>query len=217
MQDEAEKAGGEGALVCRLAGAGDQWENLKDRMEHTLKPRRFTHSLGVVEEAVAMGRRFGGDLVKLALAGLVHDGAKEYSAGELLALAEAESLITDPAERENPSLLHGPVGAWLAQQEWGISDPVILESIRLHTTAGAEMSIEACIVFMADLIEPGRTYDGVELLRRLCGEDLRAAMIEAITRTFAYLEQKELPLHGGSTRCLNWLIKERGMEWRARN
>jgi ribosome silencing factor RsfS/YbeB/iojap len=171
---------------------------------------RLLHSLLVADEAVIMGRRFGGDLTRLALAGLLHDGAKEMPTPALLALAEAQGLITDPAERARPSILHGPVAAWLAERHWGISDPVILEAIRFHTTGGPGMSREACIIFMADLIEPSRDYPGVELLRRLCRQDLRAAMIEAINQTFDYLARKKQPVHAGMTRCLEWLRQEKG-------
>jgi len=217
MDETRGQAGYEAAAVCFQAGAESQWLRLRERVEGELKPKRFVHSLAVADEAVAMGRVFGGDLVKLAIAGLTHDGAKGLSDDELLALGGAEGLITDPAQRENPSLLHGPAAAWLARHEWGVDDPVILESICLHTSGDAGMSLEASIVFMADLIEPGRVYDGVDILRRLCREDLRAAMIEAIEQTFEYLKRSGLPPHQGTYRCLEWLKTERGITWKARN
>ncbi|MCL2120686.1 MAG: bis(5'-nucleosyl)-tetraphosphatase (symmetrical) YqeK, partial [Clostridiales bacterium] len=154
---------------------------------------------------------------KLAMAGLLHDGAKALEPKELIRYGESHALLTDPAERLNPSLLHGPVAAWLACHAWGVEDPVVLEAIRLHTAGDAGMSKEAGIVFMADLIEAGRNYEGVEKLRRLCREDLQAAMIEAIEQTMVYLEHMKKPLHGGTIRCLAWLKKERGMEWRAKS
>jgi predicted HD superfamily hydrolase involved in NAD metabolism len=211
------EAGKAGERLCARAGCGERWRSLKDKLAGELKPQRLEHSLATADEAVIMGRAFGGDLARLALAGLLHDRAKDLGDEGLLALGEARGLITDPAERENPSLLHGPVGAWLVSREWGVEDPVILEAIRLHTTGGRDMSREACIVFMADLIEPGRTYDGVEALRRLCRQDLRAAMLEAIEQTLIYLERQKLPLHRGTLRCLAWLQEERGMTWTARN
>ncbi len=211
------RPGSRGAEVCRLAGCGEEWQRLQTELAGRLKLRRLNHSLAVADQAVAMGHLFGGDLVKLALAGLLHDSAKELDNEQLLALAEARGLITDPAERANPSILHGPVGAWLAFQQWGIEDPIILEAIRLHTTGGPAMGLEACIIFMADLIEPGRSYNGVEILRRLCRQDLRAAMIEAIEQTLVYLERKKLPLHQGTLRCLEWLKEERGIVWKAKN
>ena len=216
-KDDHVEAEGAGALVCRLAGIGDQWDSLKAKLGDRLSENRYIHSQLVADTAVAMGRAFGGDLVKLALAGLLHDGAKELGNEKLLAIGEAEGLITDLAEKENPYLLHGPVGAWMAQSEWEITDSIILEAIRLHTTGEAGMSKEACIVFMADLIEPKRAYRGVEVLRQLCREDLQAGMIEAITQTYTYLARGNRPLHQGMARCLAWLKEERGIEWKVKN
>ncbi|MCL2166589.1 MAG: bis(5'-nucleosyl)-tetraphosphatase (symmetrical) YqeK [Clostridiales bacterium] len=211
------RAGAGAEIVCQQAGEEALWQSLKGRMAENLNPKRFLHSLEVADVSVDMGRVFGGDLPKLAIAGLLHDGAKDIGHQDLLRYGEAYALITDPAERLNPSLLHGPVAAWLACHEWGVEDPAILEAIRLHTAGDAGMSKEAGIVFMADLIEDGRNYEGVETLRRLCREDLQAAMIEAIEQTMVYLEHTKKPLHGGTVRCLAWLKKERGMGWKAKS
>ena len=206
---ETESAGGmpgsRAARACEQAGAGNQWEIQRDRMEGMLGAKRFIHSLAVADVSVDMGERFGGDPLRLAMAGLLHDGAKGLGDDRLLAVGASHGLITDPAERENPSLLHGPVAAWMAGRDWGVDDPVILEAIRYHTTGAEMIHKEACIVFMADLIEPGRSYPGVDILRRLCGEDLRLAMIEAIEQTFVYLAREQKPLHTGTSRCLAWL------------
>jgi predicted HD superfamily hydrolase involved in NAD metabolism len=211
------EAGREGERLCIQAGWEERWQDLRDKLAGVLQAQRFKHSLGTADEAVIMSRSFGGDPVKLALAGLLHDRAKELGNERLLALGEAQGLITDPAERESPSLLHGPVGAWLVSQEWGVEDPVILEAIRLHTTGGPAMSREACIIFMADLIEPSRDYEGVEVLRRLCRRDLRAAMIEAIEQVLINPGHQRKSLHQGSLRCLAWLNEERGTTWIAKN
>lgn len=37
-------------------------------------------------------------------------------------------------------LLHGPVGAYIAQSEFGITDEELLNAIRFHTTGRANMS-----------------------------------------------------------------------------
>ena len=202
--------------ACVQAGCGADWALWDAQMANALKQKRYRHSLAVADTAVGMGRLFGGDLGKLAIAGLLHDGAKELGDAKLLAIGEKEGLIRDPAERANPSLLHGPVAAWMAPQTWRVDDPVILDAIRLHTTGAPGMGKEACIVFMADLIEPGRVYPDVVILRKLCGEDLREAMMEAIQQTFVYLAQKDQPIHGATRLCLDWLQHERSPIWKAK-
>jgi len=184
-----------------------QWDDYYQLMKEQLSPKRLQHSLNVAQCGVELGRIHGGDLEKIKLAGLLHDAAKELSDEELLQIGKREGLITDPAEEIKPSILHGPVGAWLAENKWGITDPVILQSIRYHTTGGPNMSREALIVFMADLIEPGRTYKGVEILRKLAGEDLKQAVLEAIEQTFEYLARIKSPVHQGMMACKDWLEK----------
>ncbi len=208
-------AGPDGALaeaVCRAAGEENwrRWQRHKERMERMLKPKRFIHSLAVADTAVRLGAELGGDPVILAIAGLLHDGAKNLSDKDLLSLAGEHGLITDPAELKRPDILHGPVAAWLAEREWGESDPRLLQAIRLHTTAGPEMCLEAGIVFMADLIEPRRNYPGVERLRKAVSQGLSQAVVMAIDDTYEYLEREKQPVHQGMVRCRRWLTEEKG-------
>ena len=198
--------------VCRAAEppAAKRWLTHKRRMQGLLKPKRFIHSLAVADTAVCMGEVFGGDPVCLAIAGLLHDGAKNFSDQRLLSLAEEQGLITDPAERQRPDLLHGPVAAFLAEQEWGEKDPRILQAIRLHTTGGPDMCLEAAIVFLADLLEPHRQYPGVEELRAGCRKGLKAAVIMAIDDTYEYLAREHQPVHQGMVRCRQWLTEGKG-------
>jgi len=186
---------------------GIDWEYYIDLMARTLSAKRLEHSLKVAETGVELSRLYGGAPDKIALAGLLHDGAKEMKDRELLEIAEEAGLITDPSERENPSILHGPVAAWMAETQWGVKDPIVLEAIRYHTTAAPNMSLEACIVFMADLIEPGRCYHGIAELRELAQADLRLVMLESIDQTFIFLERKRVPVHQGMVACRKWLTE----------
>ncbi len=44
-----------------------------------------------------------------------------------------------------------------------------------HTTGRAHMSLVEKIIFLADAIEPGRNYPGVDEIRKLAYEDIDAA------------------------------------------
>ena len=57
-----------------------------------------------------------------------------------------------------PEILHGPVGAWIAEHEFNITDEDILNAIRFHTTGRAGMSKLEKIIYIADMIEPNRTF-----------------------------------------------------------
>ena len=48
-----------------------------------------------------------------------------------------------------------------------LQDEDILNAIRYHTTGRAEMSKLEKIIYIADMIEPNRKFDGVEALREI--------------------------------------------------
>ena len=73
-------------------------------------------------------------------AGLLHDLARLFPAERLLAESERRGLPVGPFERANPVVLHAALGAELAREEFGVSDPAVLSAIRKHTVADAVMS-----------------------------------------------------------------------------
>ena len=57
------------------------------------------------------------------------------------------------------------MGAAFAQSLFGIDDREILDAVSYHTTGRSGMTTLEKIVFLADAIEPGRDYPGVEAIR----------------------------------------------------
>ena len=51
-------------------------KELDEYLRRVLKPKRYTHSLGVVEMAGTLAEIYGADVQKARFAGLVHDIAK---------------------------------------------------------------------------------------------------------------------------------------------
>lgn len=173
-------------------------------LEERLSPARYAHSLRVVEKALEMaeeGKRRGYgtslNLEKLRLAALLHDYAKDMPEQELLSIAEQHGLITSLVERKQPDLLHGPVGAFLCARDFGlpVADEEILHAIRYHTTGCANMSLMDKIVFLADLLEPGRSYEGVDELRRICEDNLDTGLLYAFDCTLQFVIARKLMIH----------------------
>jgi predicted HD superfamily hydrolase involved in NAD metabolism len=100
-----------------------------------------------------------------------------------LQMAEAEGLPIDEVDVAAPHLLHADVSAIVARDEFGITDPEILQAIADHTLGRAGMSPLSCIVFLADTLEAGRG-DAPELqaLRELSYQNLT----QAVWRTCDY-------------------------------
>lgn len=160
-----------------------------------LSPARFWHSLSVVETAEKMGERLDLNKEKLWLASLLHDFAKDLPQQELLASARENNLISCIAEKLQPDLLHGPVGAFLCQRDLRIKDQEVLQAIYFHTTGHDKMSLLEKVVFLADLIEPSRSYTGVDELRRICEDNLDKGLLYAFDCTLQYILKQKLLIH----------------------
>ncbi len=155
---------------------------------------RYRHSLGVEKQAVKMARRFGADQRKAALAGILHDVCKDMPKGPLLQNILESGIINGIDFAACPQLIHSYAGALYLQSHMEIHDPEVIDAVRYHTTARAGMSLLETIIYLADLTSEDREYGDVGVMRRLCQEDLRGAMIHALTHTVGELSKRGKPI-----------------------
>jgi predicted HD superfamily hydrolase involved in NAD metabolism len=124
---------------------------------------------------VALAERFGASIEKAELAGLLHDYCRELSDEETLAAAARYGIPVSPVEARRPKkILHGPVAA-AELAELGL-DAEVAAAIRLHTVGAAGMSVLEKCVYLADYLEPGREFAGVDEVRRLAAVSLDRAL-----------------------------------------
>lgn len=171
------------------------FEEMRAKLQRELKSSRYDHSYRVYEMAMEMASWYHLPTEKLAVAALLHDCGRKVDVENSVAQASAWGLVVDDVERHQPILVHQKLGAYLAKQEYGVEDKEILEAIATHTSGGKGMSKMAQVVYLADMIEPGRTYAGVEELRNVARKDLRLGMIQCYAHTMNYLLQQGLLIH----------------------
>lgn len=169
-----------------------------------LSHHRMQHTLGVEFTAMQLARLHGVDEEKACTAALLHDYAKQLSNEQLLEKAKEYQLTIDDFEAKYPNLLHGPVAAKMAQEEFGIEDPETLEAIACHTTGKVGMGKLAQIIYLADAIEPHRKFEQAEELRRLSLNHLSQALYQCARHTMIYLAQKNIPQHPATQEVLAW-------------
>lgn len=158
-----------------------------------LSPERHQHSLGVAETARKMAVTFAVDEDKAYLTGILHDYAKGIPGPDLLSIAAENGLVTDEIETLVPDLLHAPVGAFLLRKELDITDEELLAAVARHTLGDYDMSTLDKIIFLADMVEPGRDYPGMERLSCLAERNLDRAMVYGMDLTIRHcLEQGRL-------------------------
>ncbi len=171
-----------------------------------LSENRYQHSMRVATVAREMAQAFGLDEEKAYLAGIVHDYAKGIPGYELLSLAKEHNLLEDEVENQSPDLLHAPVGAFLLAREQGLDDEDILGAVRNHTLGRVGMTDLEKVLFLADMIEPGRDFPGIERLRCLAWKDLNQGMIQAIELTLRYCMDQGRLIHPRTVLVRNNLL-----------
>ena len=155
-----------------------RYERLARKM---LRDRRFHHSLSVRDEAVRLAQRFGADVEKARVAGMLHDITKEHSEREQLRLIEKFGITLEEEERHLPKIWHAITASAFLERELGIHDREILDAVRYHTTGHWGMTTLEKVIYLADCVEPLRDYPGVEQIRAALDRGLDAAMVTAVS------------------------------------
>ena len=181
---------------------------LLKKLGEMLSNRRLEHSLGVSQTAAALALRYNLDTAKAELAGLLHDCARDMGESTLLEVARGLGITITPEDEATPILLHGPVGAMMARDSFGVTDLNILNAISLHSTGAPGMGPLERVVFMADKIEPGRKFKGVEGLRAAVDNDLNGGMISFLAHFINLSTTKQMFIHPRTISTWNWLVAE---------
>lgn len=159
-------------------------------LKESLPPKRYKHSLAVYKTAGALAVHYGlspAEQQQVGICALLHDCGREVGSKASPALAKKLGLALEPIEEQQPILLHQKLGAYYARTKYGVEDEEILAGIRYHTTGAPNMSRLAKLVFLADLIEPGRDCEWAEDVRRLSFQDLDRALLAAYGYTINHL------------------------------
>jgi predicted HD superfamily hydrolase involved in NAD metabolism len=175
-----------------------------------LNESKLKHSLSVSETAVSLAVKYGENVEKARISGLVHDCAKGMKDEELIKVARTHEIQLDEVCISNPSILHGLVASIIAKEEMGIEDEDMLMAIRYHTTGRRNMSVLEKIIYIADYIEPLRTFDGVEELRRLSNIDLDETVVQSLENAIRYVISQNGLLHTDTIHARNYLLSKNG-------
>lgn len=157
------------------------YSEIKRRLKDILPQKRYIHSLGVAEEAKRLAALYGADEDKAYTAGLLHDCAKGYSVDEQIDKCRKYGVELSRETLDCPPTIHGFLGAELAKSEYGISDNDILNAVCYHTVGRAGMSLLEKIVYIADMTEVNRDFDGVDKLRAAVDKDLDEAVLMSVS------------------------------------
>lgn len=184
-------------------------KDLKKDLKREMDDSRFEHTLGVMYTCSALAMRYGYDLDKAMLAGLMHDCAKCMPNAKKLKMAEKNHLEISDLERKNPFMLHAKLGALLAKKKYDIEDEEILNAIRWHTTGRPNMTLLDKIVYVADYIEPKRDKaPNLPVIRQMAFVDLDKALLKILEDTLGYLGDSEENVDSMTRKTYEFYVRE---------
>lgn len=161
-----------------------------------LSPEAVRHCERVASVAADLAQRHGLDAGEARVAGLLHDWDRETPGAELLARAQLLGLSVTDVDRAMPYLLHGPVAAAEIRALFPELSEAAVEAVEAHTLGAPHMGALAMVVYIADVIEPGRTHDGVERLReRAESAGLQETFADAYAASLRHIVRRRKPIH----------------------
>lgn len=167
-------------------------------IRENLKPERIKHTAGVVLYALKKCCYYGLDKTKVLTAALLHDCAKYKSAKDYPDFTMPEGV---PAPVE-----HQYLGAYIAEKILGVTDEEVLNAIRYHTSGRPNMSNLEKLVFTADMLEKGRTYDGAKELRAAADKDFETGFKLALVRSYDFVKVSGKPIYGLTKKAINYYL-----------
>ncbi|PWW26505.1 putative HD superfamily hydrolase involved in NAD metabolism [Cytobacillus oceanisediminis] len=174
-------------------------------VKEQLTEHRFLHTIGVMETAIKLAEKYGADGKKAELAAIFHDYAKFRPKDEMKEIIISNGMPVELLDY-NSELWHAPVGAYLAEKEAGITDCEVLDAIRYHTSGRTGMTLLEKVIYLADYIEPGRHFPGVEEVRELAESSLDKALIKSVQNTIMFLVKKGQPVFPATFHTYNDLL-----------
>ncbi|MCL2677027.1 MAG: bis(5'-nucleosyl)-tetraphosphatase (symmetrical) YqeK [Streptococcaceae bacterium] len=181
-------------------------EELLGKIRQQMSEKRYQHSLGVEKAAIELAERYHVDIQKASLAGLLHDYAKEVPDDKFLELIDKYKLDVD-LKNWNNNVWHGRVGIYLIEEDLGLTDSDILQAISIHTVGSSQMSDLAKVLYVADYIEEGRSFQGVDQAREIARQSLDNAVAYETAHTVKFLAEQAVPIYPQTLETYNAFIK----------
>lgn len=189
---------------CKIRTTAD-YHIVTEDLKKVLTEKRYEHTMAVAAVSASLAMRYGYDVFRAYLAGLLHDIAKCKKDSELIDICTYNCIDISEAERALPYLLHGKVAAFIAKKDYYVSNQDILNALTYHTTGRPNMSLLEKIVFVADYIEPYRDKaPNLTYIRKIAFEDINKAVSTILYNTLSYLTSNGTPIDETTKAAYNY-------------
>ncbi len=167
-------------------------------LKKSLPISRLTHTLGVMNLAKTYAKRLKVDEEKAVKAAMLHDVAKYIDPKDYPDFKLDENVPK--------SVVHQFLGAYIAENVLSVNDEDVLNAIRYHTTGRENMSTLEKIVFTADLLEEGRTYEEAPYLRAAVDKDFDEGFKLCLKRLKYFLSKTSDSIYFLTEKCYDFYV-----------
>ena len=194
-----------------IARRGLYLAGLRRRAAKLMTAARFAHTMSVTRLALELAAEYGADSERTAVAGLLHDVARDRGPRWLAAYALKNRLKVPALTRTllaAPILIHAYAGAEAAEKKFGVKDREVLNAIRNHTLGSAAPGLLDKIIYVSDLAAGGRDFPEAGMVRELAFKDLDAAYAAANYVKLVYAFRTGGWIHPVSVKVWNSLLEK---------
>lgn len=181
-------------------------EYYKGIIKKRMGDKRYIHSVNVARSAKHLAEKYGADVEKAVIAGILHDVTKETPYDIQLKIMQENGIILDSVQQVSPKLWHAISGSVYVKTQLGITDAEILNAIRYHTSGRENMSLLEKVIFVADFIGEERDYKGVDVMRKKAESSLDEAMLYGVTFSITDLAARQCAIDQNTLALYNQLI-----------
>ncbi|MDD3946527.1 MAG: bis(5'-nucleosyl)-tetraphosphatase (symmetrical) YqeK [Clostridia bacterium] len=173
-------------------GLYSTYSELVNHLKNAVSPSLFAHCARTAVFAAKYCTLAKVSYHKAFVAGLLHDCAKEMP-------CVGKNYPTDA-----PQVIHQYMGAEIAEEIYGICDKEILDAIACHTTGKPAMSRLDKLIYIADKLEEGRDYEGIDTLRSTLYQGFDTAFVELVRHNADYLLKRGIKADNLTNECLEY-------------
>ena len=176
-------------------------------LKKNLTEKRYNHSVNVSKKAVYLAKKYGANMKKVEIAGLLHDITKQTDEKEQLQLISDAGMKLSAFEFDDKKLWHAISGAAYLKTKLKIDDEDILNAVKFHTTGRAGMSLQEKIVFVADMISDDRTSVESAEVKKTAEESLDKAVCLTARFSIEMLMEKNMTIAPNTLEAYNDTVK----------
>ena len=178
--------------------------NIVEFVKNNLTTKRLIHTANVTVLALSKARELQLDENKITTACILHDCAKYLNPKDY------PNFIL-PIDVPSP-VVHAFLGEYVARNILGIEDEEVLDAIKYHTSGKANMSKLAKLVFVADMVEEGRNYEGVEILRKEFEKNFENCFLLCLKEEMQHLINKKSNIYIETINAYDYYINNKREE-----